>query len=46
MTAAGAITIFHAADNSALFRFEQKITDVTGENGTKDVEIIIPLKSK
>ena len=35
LTDAGAITNFHAADNSALFKFKQKITGVTAANGTK-----------
>ena len=41
---AGAIANFHAADNSALFNFKQKITGVTGSNGTKKVEMMVPLK--
>ena len=32
------------ADNSALLKFKQKITGVTGNNGTKDIEIIEPFK--
>ena len=35
---------FFAADNSASFKFKQKITGVTGANGTKYVEIMVPLK--
>ena len=31
-------------NNSAPFNFKQKITDQTGNDGTKDVEIMIPLK--
>ena len=31
-------------NNSALFKFKQKITWQTGNGGTKDVEIIVPLK--
>ena len=31
-------------DNSALFKFKLTITDQTGYDGTKDVEIIVPLK--
>ena len=30
--------------NSASFRFKQKLTGQTGSGGTKDVEIIVPLK--
>ena len=41
---AGAITNFCAANNSALFKFEQKITGKTAANGRKDVEIAVPLK--
>ena len=44
MTDADAIANFHAANNSALFKFKQKITGVTGGNGAKNVEIIVPLK--
>ena len=32
-------------NNSALFKFEQKITRQTGNSGTKDVEIMVPLRS-
>ena len=39
---AGAIANFHAADNSASFK--QKITGVTGDTGTKNSEIMMPLK--
>ena len=39
-----AIANFHAADNSASFKFKQKVTGVTGNNGSKKVEIIVPLK--
>ena len=45
MTDACAIDNFSAADNnSASFKFEQKITGKTANGGTKDVEIIVPLK--
>ena len=44
LAAAGAVADFHAADNSVSFKFKQKITDVTGENGTKNVEILVLLK--
>ena len=30
--------------NSASFIFKQKITSSTGNNGTKDVKIMVPLK--
>ena len=43
MTDAGTIANFHAADSSASFKFKQKITGVKDE-GTKNVEIIVPLK--
>ena len=35
---------FYAANNSALFKFKQKITGVTATNGRKNVEIVVPLK--
>ena len=42
---AGAIRSFHVDDNnSALFKFKQKITGVTGADGTKDVKMMVPLK--
>ena len=45
LTAAGAIKNFHVGNNnSASFKFKQKIADVIGANGTKDVEIMVPLK--
>ena len=45
LTAAGAITNFHAADNIATFKFKQKkTTGMTGDNGTNNVEIMVPLK--
>ena len=45
LTAAGTIKNFHVGNNnSALFRFKQKITGVTDYNGTKDTEIMVPLK--
>ena len=31
-------------NNSALFRFKQQITGQTGNSGTKDVQIMVPLK--
>ena len=44
LTAAGIIDNFHTADNGASFKFKQKITDVTGDNGTKKFEIMVTLK--
>ena len=44
LTDDGAIVNFHAADNNTLFRFKQKITGLTGYNGTKNNEIMISLK--
>ena len=44
LTNAGAIANFDAADNIALFEFKQKITGVTGDDGTKNVKIMVPLK--
>ena len=44
MTNAGGIANFHAADNSASFKFKQKIIDKTADGGTKDVEILVPLR--
>ena len=35
LTNAGTIANFHAAHNSSSFKFKQKITCVTGDNGTK-----------
>ena len=31
-------------NNSILFKFKEKITEQTGANGTKNFEIMIPLK--
>ena len=46
MTDAGAIAIFSVVDNnSASFKFKQKITGKTADSGTKDVEIIVPLSN-
>ena len=45
LTDAGAIENFHVGNNnSASFKFKQKITGVTGANGSKYVEIMVPLK--
>ena len=41
LTNAGAIANFHAADNSASFKFKRKITDASGDDGTKNVEIMV-----
>ena len=40
----GVIAEFSAAGNSALFKFKQKMTGVTDNNGRKNVEIIVKLK--
>ena len=42
MIDAGAVANFPG--NSALFKFKQKITCSTGNDGTKNVGIIVPLK--
>ena len=39
---AGALVDFPG--NSASFKYKQKITGSTGDDGTKNVEIMIPLK--
>ena len=47
MTDGGAIAEFSAANKSASLKFKQKITGVTGVTGddsTKNVEIMVPLK--
>ena len=45
LSVADAITDFSAADNSASFKFKQKITGkADAANGRKDVEIIVSLK--
>ena len=44
LTDAGNIANFHAAGTSASFKFKQKITGVTGDNATKNVEIMVSLK--
>ena len=45
MTDAGAIKNFPVDNNnSASFKFKQKITGVTGANGTKDIAIMMSLK--
>ena len=42
MTHAGAAD--NVPDNSATFKFKQKMTGTTGADGTKNVQIIVPLK--
>ena len=44
MTDASAISDFSAGDNSASFKFKQKIIGKIAANGREDVEIIVPLK--
>ena len=39
-----AISKFHTAINSPLFKFKQKITGKTAANGLKGVEIMVPVK--
>ena len=41
----GAIATFSAANNAS-FKFKQKITGKTGDDGTKHVKIMVPLKVK
>ena len=40
----GDIIDFNGANVTDLFNFNEKITGQTGDNGTKDVEIMVPLK--
>ena len=40
----GAIDFSDANNKRALFNFKQKITGQTGNDGTKDVKIMVPLK--
>ena len=44
MTVTGAFANFHAANNSASFKFKQKITCETGNGSTENVEIMALLK--
>ena len=44
LTDAGTIANFHSANKSASFKFKQKIAGKTADGGTKDVEIMVPLK--
>ena len=47
LTDAGAIANIHAANKTASFKFQQKITGKTGNaNGIKDAEIIVSLKTQ
>ena len=34
----------HATDNSGSFKFKQKLISVKGNNGTKNIEIVVQLK--
>ena len=38
------LLIFNKANVTDSFSFKEKILDQTGDNGTKDVEIMVPLK--
>ena len=44
MTVTGAVANFHAANNSASFKFKQKITGQTVDGSTENVEIMVLLK--
>ena len=44
MSNSGTIDNFHAADNSALFKFKPKITGKTADGDIKDVKKLVPLK--
>ena len=44
MTKASAITNFHAAESNTSFEFEQKMTGVTDDDGTKNDQIMVALK--
>ena len=44
LTDTSAIANFHAAGNSASFKLKKTTTWVTGDDGTKNVEIMVPLK--
>ena len=43
LTNVGFITSFHASNNSASFKFRQKITGAKGNKGTENVEIMVSL---
>ena len=44
LTNAVAIANFHAVDNSASLKINKKITGKSADSGTKDIEIMVPLK--
>ena len=44
LTNAGDVANFHAANNTVLVKFKQKIIGKTPDGGTKNVEIMVPLK--
>ena len=44
LTNLAAIANFHGADNSASCKLKQKITSLIGDNGTKNVKTMVPLK--
>ena len=46
LTDACAIANLHAADNSASFKFKEKLTSVTYDDGTKNVKIMMSWKYK
>ena len=41
---AGAFIDFTANDDTDSFKFKLKLTDKTGHDGTKNLEIMVPLK--
>ena len=45
LTNAGAIANFHAADNKASCKFKQEITGVADDDGSKNVETMVPLSN-
>ena len=44
LTNAGAIATFHAANNSASFKFKQKISKTADASDTKNIEIMVLFK--
>ena len=44
LTNAGAIATFHAANNSASFKFKQKISKTAAASDTKNIEIMVLFK--
>ena len=44
LTNLAAIANFHGTDNSASCKLKQKITSLIGDNGTKNVKTMVPLK--